>query len=171
MRHPSAGLVIILCCIAAPTSASAQQAAPPDITSIDGTTDADRAAAELHDRALALHADIRAFPRAARLHLRSAELRDASDPKAVESLSLAAALFWHSGRLSDASAAAEAAAQRALSIGDVFTAANRNVDRAVIAVQLGEPYAARAALRRAHLLSLSPHLTGAQKTHIRNRIR
>ncbi|MEX1183985.1 MAG: hypothetical protein WEF86_12185 [Gemmatimonadota bacterium] len=171
MRKISTGLVILVCCAAIPASGSAQQAASPGSFDMPETSEADLRADEMHDRATALQSDARTFAAAARLHMRVANLRDASDPRAVQSLSLATALFWHSGRLGDAAAAADAAAARALGIGDVFTAANRNVDRAVIAAGLGDREGARSACQRAHLLSLSPHLTTAQREHIRGRIR
>jgi hypothetical protein len=123
-----------------------------------------------HDQAMALPTETRLANKAAKLHERSAELRDESDPMAASCLRTAAFLRYYAGGRRASADLMEKAAERAAGIGDVARAADSYIDAAYIAQELREGTRARELAHRAELLASSPLLTDAQRASIRARI-
>ena len=128
-------------------------------------------AAELHTRAVELHADpSRAFE-AARLHIAAAQLRTPSDPEGVHDLALAAHMYSYAKRPLEAKRTMERAAERALAMGDVLRAAQAYVDATFMAdIQQNRVEVTRLG-RRALLLAGSPLLDSQQQSAITRRLR
>jgi len=128
-------------------------------------------ASEFEERAVELHRDVTRAAESARLHRRSAELRAASDPEAIESLALAAHLFGYAHQLSEARRTMEQAAERALAIGDVARAANAYLEAAFFAEHQKQRSEVERLGRKALLLAGSPLLPDDQRKTITDRIR
>lgn len=112
---------------------------------------------------------------AARLHLQSAEARAASDPQAITSLRTAAR---HIGDLDPDRAASllVRAAERAVAMGDVETAAHAYIDAAIMLKESRAEYTEEDGTRitawhaKANLLSRSPLLTVTQRARLADRL-
>ena len=128
-------------------------------------------ALELEQRANELHADPARAGEAARLHRKSAHLRSANDPDAVESLAMAGYLFHYAKRPVDARRSMEEAADRALAMGDVFRAARAYVEAAFFAEGQQDRAATARLGQKALLLAGSSRITEEERASIRNRIR
>lgn len=127
--------------------------------------------AEYEQRAIALHAKPDRAAEAARLHRWSAELRPGNDPKAVESLAMAAHMFSYARMYGEARKTMEIAGERALANGDVQRAAQAFVDATFFA-QLGSDRTEVVRLgRKALALSESPLLNQQQRNAITSRVR
>lgn len=148
----------------------AQQALPVRFATRAETTAS--AADQAHDRAIALMArsQITANRAAARLHLESAQLREAGDSLAVRCLLEAAHLFYGGGDLSDARSALVTAGARAVEMGDVVRGASAYLDAAAVAQEQRDGWAQRQYMDKARLLSHSPLLTGEQRSEINHRL-
>jgi hypothetical protein len=143
---------------------SAQQTLEPVHVTANARADS------FHDQAMALPTETRFATKAARLHERSAELRDESDPMAASCLRTAAFLRYYAGGRRASADLMEKAAERAAGIGDVGRAADSYVDAAYIAQELKEGDRARTLARKAELLANSPLITDVQRASIRARI-
>jgi hypothetical protein len=126
---------------------------------------------ELQDRATALHGEPGRYAEAAQLHKQSAALRAATDPRAVESLMMAAHLYHYTNRLFDARKTMEQAAQRALAGGDIVRASQANIEAALFAHKHGKASEADRLGRIALGLAESPLLSAEQRTSIVGRLR
>jgi len=131
---------------------------------------ANAAADKLHDEAMAMPTETRLANKMAKLHERSAALRDEGDPQAATCLRSAAFLRYYSGGRQASANLMERAAERSANIGDVARAADSYVDAAYIAQELKEVDRARAFAHKAVLLANSPLLTDTQRASIRSRI-
>ena len=131
---------------------------------------ANAAADRLHDEAMALPTETRYANKAAKLHERSAALRDESDPQAATCLRSAAFLRYYAGGRRASADLMEKAAERSANIGDVAKAADAYVDAAYIAQELKQGERARELARHAELLANSPLITDVQRASIRARI-
>ena len=125
---------------------------------------------KFHDEALALPTETRLALKAAKLHERSAALRDESDPQAATCLRSAAFLRYYAGSRRASADLMEKAADRAAGIGDVARAADSYIDAAYIAQELKDVSRARELAHRAELLSNSPLITDVQRAALRARI-
>jgi hypothetical protein len=135
-----------------------------------------RAANAMEEQFASGGATIPARLEAARLHIRSAEARADEDPQAIASLR-SAALLIGSARPEQSAALFETAAERALSIGDVQTAAHSYLDAASVLLHGGkrsftasEFTQIQGWMEKAARLSNSPHLSGTEKEGIQGRI-
>ena len=126
---------------------------------------------ELEAQAAALHEQLNRYPEAARLYKEAASLRSATDPRAVESLALAAHLYHYANRLFDARRTMEQAANRALARGDVLRASQANLEAALFAFKQGNDSETERLARKALKLAQSPLLTEQQRASIINRLR
>lgn len=126
---------------------------------------------QLEERATALHDQIGRYSEAARLYKASAALRAETDPRAVESLAMAAHLYHYANRLFDARKTMEQAARRALARGDVMRASHANLEAALFAHKQGRQAQAERLGRTALKLAESPLLTDEQRAAIINRVR
>lgn len=142
----------------------AQQTLEPVHVTVNARAD------RFHEQAMALPTETRFANKAAKLHERSAELRDESDPMAASCLRTAAFLRYYAGGRRASADLMEKAAERAAEIGDVARAADSYVDAAYIAQELKEGDRARAFAHRAELLANSPLITETQRAAIRARI-
>jgi hypothetical protein len=123
----------------------------------------------LHDAAVALVAAHR-WGDAARLHRRSAQLRDADDPLGFRCLKDAAALQYATGDRSAARSDMAAAAGQALARGDLRAAALAYVDAAWIAQEQKNPRQVWELGHRAEMLADSPLLGATDRAAILERI-
>lgn len=141
------------------------------IHSVQVQEDLDRAE-ELLTRAIALEkSPVREdWVKAARLRLKSADLRGCSDPEVFPSLYRAAKVFYEDGKMGEARDAFERAASHALHTGDVINAADAYIALAWLARDRGEAEAQHSFLAKAQDLSCSPLLTAEQVATIRDRI-
>ncbi len=121
---------VLLATLGLPAAAAAQYQLP--------TLTSSARADSLHEAADALVAAHR-WGDAARLHRRSAELRDADDPLGFRCLKEAAALAYATGDRSGARADMADAAAHALARGDLREAGLAYVDAAWIAQEQGKP--------------------------------
>ena len=149
---------LLMAVAAAPAAASAQQKLPPvrvtaSLEYADG----------LMLRAESLSTTLTQFKKAADLFERSAEVRTAADPQAVNCLRAAANLRYNSGDKRRSLGLMEKAGDRAIRLGDVETAAHAYIDAAVIASELRQGQRARELGERAVLLAKSPLLSAAQR--------
>ena len=152
---------VLLATLVLPAAASAQYQLPT-------LTSAARADS-LHEAAIALAAAHR-WSDAARLHRRSAELRDADDPLAYRCLKEAAALVYATGDRSRARADLAAAASQALARGDLRSAADSYLDAAWIAQEQGNPRQVWELGHRAEMLADAPLLGASDRAAILQRI-
>ena len=149
---------MLMAVAAAPVAASAQQKLPPvRVTASLAYADG------LALRAESLATVLTSFKEAADLFERSADARTASDPRAVSCLRSAATLRYNSGNKRKGLGLMEKAADRAIRLGDVVTAANSYIDAAVIAAELKQGDRARELGERAPLLTKSPLLSEEQR--------
>ena len=149
---------MLLAVAAAPVAASAQQKLPPvRVTATLAHAEA------LMLRAESLSTQLSHFKQAAELYEQSAEMRTASDPRAVSCLRSAATLRYNSGNKRKGLGLMEKAADRAIRLGDVVSAANAYIDAAVIASELRQGDRARDLGERAVLLAKSPLLSEEQR--------
>jgi hypothetical protein len=150
---------ILFAVASAPIAASAQQTlAPVHVT--ESVAIADRLSAE----ADSLARQLTTFKKAAALYEKSAAARSPGDLKAVANLRSAAMLRYDGGDARRSLALMERAAERAVGLGDVISAANAYIDAAIIASELREGAQAKDFSRRAALLTKSPLLDGGQRT-------
>ena len=164
MTAPLARLAVagaLLLTLGLPAAASAQYQLPT-------LTSAARADS-LHEAAIALAAAHR-WGDAARLHRRSAELRDADDPLGYRCLKEAAALVYATGDRSRARADLAAAASQALARGDLRSAADAYLDAAWIAQEQGNPRKVWELGHRAEMLADAPLLDASDRAAILRRI-
>ncbi len=111
-----------------------------------------------------------AWPRLARLFERSAELRDADDPKAAAAYRAAGRIQVHLRDLTSAERNFEAAAEAAIQIGAVAEAAGAYLDAAQVAIFRKDLQAAREYVRKGELLIGSPHLSTAMRESLARRV-
>ncbi|HET9440930.1 MAG TPA: hypothetical protein VFO52_12200 [Longimicrobiales bacterium] len=156
-------VTLLIALNALPADAAAQTAS----NTISATPSAD----QLQERATALHDQIGRYSEAARLYKESAALRAETDPRAVESLAMAAHLYHYANRLFDARKTMEQAARRALARGDVVRASHANLEAALFAHKQGNQAQAGRLGRTALKLADSPLLTDEQRAAIVNRVR
>ncbi len=152
---------VLLATLGLPAAASAQYQLP----TITSSAKAD----SLHEAAGALAAAHR-WGDAARLHRRSAQLRDADDPLGFRCLKDAAALEYATGDRSGARADLAAAAGQALARGDLREAALAYIDAAWIAQEQKNPRQVWKLGHRAEMLADSPLLGAADRAAIQQRI-
>jgi hypothetical protein len=152
---------MLLATLALPATASAQYQLP----TITSSARAD----SLHEAAVALVAAHR-WGDAARLHRRSARLRDADDPLGFRCLKDAAALAYATGDRSGARTDMAAAAGQALARGDLREAGLAYVDAAWIAQEQKNPRQVWELGHRAEMLADSPLLGAADRAAILQRI-
>lgn len=151
----------LLATLALPAAASAQYQLPT-------LTSAARADS-LHEAAAALVTAHR-WGDAARLHRRSAELRDADDPLGFRCLKEAAELEYASGDRTSARSDMAAAASHALARGDLRNAALAYIDAAWIAQEQNNPKKVWELGHRAEMLADSPLLGARDRAAILERI-
>ncbi len=144
---------------AAPIAASAQQTLAP-VRVTESVERADRLSAE----ADSLAREVSRFKDAARLYEKSAAARGPGDIKAIANLRSAAFLRYNAGDRRSGLSLMERAADRAVTLGDVITAANAYIDAAIIAAELRDGAQAQELSRRAALLTKSPLLDGRQRS-------
>lgn len=149
---------MLLAVAAAPVAASAQQKLPP----VRVTASVEHADG-LMLRAESLSTKLTHFKQAADLFEQSAEIRMAADPRAVTCLRSAAMLRYNTGNKRKGLGLMEKAADRAIRLGDVISAANAYIDAAVIAAELRQGDRARELGERAVLLAKSPLLSDDQR--------
>lgn len=166
LAAPAAAAAALLAAAAlfTPASASAQQPLQP--VRVVETTRADA----LHATALRLDGDMRRYRKAASMHMRSAEMRAATDPQAVKCMELAGFLLYYVGDLDRAQDALTGAGDRAAALGDVLNEAESYVNAAYVAQEQRRPAEAVALGRRAQLLASSPLLTDTQRVAITARL-
>jgi hypothetical protein len=152
---------VLLATLGLPAAAAAQYQLP----TITSSARAD----SLHEAAVALVAAHR-WGDAARLHRRSAQLRDADDPLGFRCLKDAAALAYASGDRSGARSDMAAAAGQALARGDLREAALAYLDGAWIAQEQKNPRQVWELGHRAEILADSPLLGAADRAAILRRI-
>ena len=152
---------VLLATLGLPAAASAQYQLP----TITSSARAD----SLHEAAAALVAAHR-YGDAARLHRRSAQLRDAEDALGFRCLKEAAALAYAAGDRSGARADMAAAASQALARGDLRLAADAYLDAAWIAQEQKNPRQVWELGHRAEMLADSPLLGLSDRTAIMQRI-
>ena len=152
---------VLLATLGLPAAVSAQYQLP----TLTSTARAD----SLHEAAAALVAAHR-WGDAARLHRRSAQLRDADDPLGFRCLKDAAALAYAAGDRSGARADLAAAAGQALARGDLRAAALAYLDAAWIAQEQKNPRQVWELGHRAEMLADSPLLGAADRAAILRRI-
>ena len=128
-------------------------------------------ALELHESAVALYAAPKRAAEAAGLHIEEAQHRASTDPEAVEALIMAGNLFNYAQRPVSARRTLEQAAERALAMGDVRTAAQAYLNAAFIAHESGNRYEVQRLGRKAVLLMESPLLEPRDRSSIRNRFK
>jgi hypothetical protein len=152
---------VLLATLGLPAAASAQYQLP----TITSSARAD----SLHEAAVALVAAHR-WGDAARLHRRSAQLRDADDPLGFRCLKEAAALAYATGDRAGARADMAAAAAQAHPRGDLREAGLAYVDAACIAHEQKNPRQVWELGHRAEILADSPLLGAADRAAILQRI-
>jgi len=126
-------------------------------------------AVRLETKARDLLAETNKWDRAASLFRRAAEYREAGDPEAVRDLLQAARLSYYDGDRRPAVRDLENAGEPALNRGDVIVAANAFADAAWVAGNYGQGDRATALLNRARLLSNSPLIEDADRSHLQTR--
>jgi len=151
----------LLASLALPAAAAAQYQLPT-------LTSAARADS-LHQAAAALVTAHR-YGDAARLHRRSAQLRDADDPLGFRCFKDAAALEYAAGDRTGARTDMAAAAGQALARGDLREAALAYVDAAWIAQEQKNPRQVWELGHRAEMLADSPLLSASDRLAIMQRI-
>ena len=152
---------VLLAILGLPTAAAAQYRLPTINTAVRADS--------LHAAAEALVAAHR-WGDAARLHRRSADLRDAEDPLGFRCLTEAAALAYASGDRTGARGDMAAAASQALARGDLSAAAQAYLDAAWIAQEQKHPRQVWELGHRAEMLADSPLLAAADRRAILQRI-
>jgi hypothetical protein len=151
----------LLATLALPAAVSAQYQLPT-------LTSAARADS-LHEAAAALVTAHR-YGDAARLHRRSAQLRDADDPLGFRCLKEAAALEYAAGDRTGARTDMSAAAGHALARGELRDAALAYIDAAWIAQEQKNPRQVWELGHRAEMLADSPLLSASDRLAIMRRI-
>lgn len=145
--------------------------APADAQARYAASSTDLAKAQqLEAQAEALYTVPNEYRKAARLHLRAADLRPAGDLERVAGLRQAARLFYYSGAMVDARETMVKAADAAMEAGDVLNAAETYLDAAFLYREAGMQAEMNTLVRKAQLLSNSPFLTARDRDSIRNRI-
>lgn len=124
----------------------------------------------LLERALRLERTTSGIVAAARLHERSAGLRESGDPRVAESLWSAANLYYYGGKPARALTVLDRVADEALSRGDVMRAADAYIRASVVATELDRHGEGHRYHRRATLLAGSPLLEPAQRDWILDRL-
>lgn len=152
---------VLLATLGLPAAGSAQYRLPTVISEAKSDS--------LHQAAVALVAAHR-WGEAARLHRRSAELREADDPLGFRCLKEAAALAYATRDRSAARKDEAAAAGHALTRGDLRAAALAYLDGAWIAQEQGDSRQVWELGHRAEMLAESPLLGAADREAIMKRI-
>ena len=134
-------------------------------------TDTRQQAEKLDAEALSYEkSDWSQLKKAASLRERAAELRTADDPEGTVSLYWAARNRYYSGDPRKARVLMEAAADRAIAMGDVLNAVTAYTEAAYISADLKDGERMRALAAKARLLSASPLLTEIQREQARQRL-
>jgi hypothetical protein len=172
----SIGALLLSCAAILPNVASSQAAHPP-VRGVIPPLEVSAAALSLHQKALQLEEQgvTTRWPRAARLHIRSARLRTAEDPGAEHCLVHAANLLQHT-RPDEVFGLLIEAADRALARGDVLRAARWYLDAAGYVQERPRRDAtdveqAVQAVDKAKLLAGSPLLSEAERNALLARLR
>jgi hypothetical protein len=152
---------VLLATLGLPAAASAQYQLPTITSSVKADS--------LHEAAVALVAAHR-WGDAARLHRRSAQLRDADDALGFRCLKEAAALAYAAGDRASARKDMTAAAGQALARGDLREAGLAYLDAAWIAQEQKNPRQVWELGHRAEMLADSPLLGPADRAAILQRI-
>jgi hypothetical protein len=152
---------VLLATLGLPAAASAQYQLPTIISSARADS--------LHEAAAALVAEHR-WGDAARLHRRSAQLRDADDALGFRCLKEAAALAYAAGDRPGARKDMAAAAGQALARGDLREAGLAYLDAAWIAQEQKKPRQVWELGHRAEMLADSPLLGAPDRAAILQRI-
>lgn len=153
---------VLLATVGLPEAAPAQHRLPTIVSSVKADS--------FHDAAVA-YEEARRLRDAARLHRRSAELREAEDPLGYRCLTEAAAFAYHTGDLSAARRDMAKAAEHALARGDIRSAALAYLDGAWIAQEQKNRRQVWELGHRAEMLAESPLLAAADRDAINQRIR
>jgi hypothetical protein len=127
-------------------------------------------AVQLEQKAVALYSQPERALEAAQLQRQAAGLRAPDDPKGVGALIMSARLFNYAQKPLLARKTMEAAAERALAMGDVVRAAQAYVDAALIAQEQGSSKQVVRLAHKAVLLTTSPLLRTDERAGIMNRI-
>jgi tetratricopeptide (TPR) repeat protein len=153
--------------LAGPASAQGGPRVDFDLAPVaEAVSTADRLQAE----AYTLFEDRQKWGRAARLLERSAQLREDHDPARARGYLMAARVYSQSQELGAAQRAFEKSAASAERIGAVVDAALAYVDAADMSLRRGDAETAHAHIRRATLLSASPHLDEGERGTITKRL-
>lgn len=112
----------------------------------------------------------RRYKQAAKLLLRAASLRDATDVKGIEDLLRAGQLSYYVGDMATARRAIEQAGERALRAGYPGRAANAFLDAGYLALARKDRNSARRFFVDAWRLAQSPHLTESERIAIAGRL-
>lgn len=153
--------------LAAPAAA---QGGPSFDLDLSPTMEAEATADRLQAEAFAMFEDRGKWGQAARLLVRSAQLREENDPARAKGYSLAAQLYAHTGNLEHSQRSFEKAAASSEKVGAVVDAAIAHVNAAEIALRRGDAETVRAHIHKAMLLSESPHLDEAERRAIADRL-
>lgn len=148
-----------------PTAAQAQSWAS------DAPAVAVARAIKLHQKAVALYSQPEFAAEAARLHVQEAKLRSNGDPEAVENLMMAARLYGYAKLPRDARSTMEQAAERALKLGDVSTAAQAFLQAAFFAVDEKNADQTIRLAKKTMWVTKSPLLSAEQREAVRSRIK
>lgn len=124
----------------------------------------------LEQQAQALYSQPAKYGKAAGLLVKAAEARQVGDAVRLDDLVLAARLSYYNGDLNRALKLMRRAAEEALSIGDVVTAAHAFTDSAYIGKEAGAVEVAAAMLESAQRLTYSPLIDETTREEIRKRI-
>ena len=167
LRHaaPLCGLALTL---AAP-ALGAQQTMSPTVVTAASLSEAHA----LHERGEALRTSTmrkKDMKRAAKMHLRAAELRGEEAADSYTCLWTAAMLYYGAGDDGKAAELLERAAEQAANRGDVVNAASAFLDASSLASTMSQPERAVRLGRRAESLSTSPLLSTAQRASLRARM-
>jgi hypothetical protein len=138
-------------------------------SSIAGPVDVVRAE-EMEAQAYEELRDVKRIGKAATLLRKAAALRPVGDPVAVTDLTVAGQLFYYVGNLRTARTTSLNAAEAAIRIGDVLTAANTLIDVTHIAYVLRDASTALTSFERAELLARSPHLKPNERMQLMQRL-
>lgn len=126
--------------------------------------------AELEAAARQLFASPTRYGEAVRLFVQAANEREIGDPLRVKNLAMASRLAYYRGETDNALHLMQRSANEALSTGDVLAAANRYMDSAFLAQELGQTGVVTEMMKKAERLSYSPLLAKEDRDYIRNRI-
>lgn len=158
---------VVVLSLAAPAAA---QGGPSFDFDLAPVPEAEATADRLQAEAFRLFEDRETWGRAARLLEKSAQLREDHDPARARAYRTAARIYAHAQALDASQRAFERSAASAEKVGAVVDAALAYVDAADIALRRGDAEKANAHIRRAVLLSGSPHLDEGERRAIARRL-